>query len=106
MNRHEKKLGKRLDGAGVVTYFRLHPTEYVSCSLMTTMRTQNTKSDNKCRTISWPVILDEAIERTAREKGCSVSMVLRQWVVPMLRERDERFNREWTLRTTRIRFDE
>ena len=105
MKRHEKKLGKRLDGAGAVTYFDLHTTKCVSCSITHTMNT-NTKSDNKCRTISWPVILDEAIERTAREKGCSVSMVLRQWVVPMLRERDERFNREWTLRTTRIRFDE
>jgi hypothetical protein len=105
MKRHEKKLAKTLDGAGFVTYFGLHTTQPVSCSLIDTMNTQ-TKSDNKCRTISWPVIMDEAIERTAREKGCSVSMVLRQWVVPMLRERDERFNREWTLRSTRIRFDE
>lgn len=72
----------------------------------TTYNPNRSKSDNKCRTISWPVIIDEAIERAAREKGCSVSMVLRTWVVPMLRERDERFNREWTLRSTRIRFDE
>jgi hypothetical protein len=105
MKPHEKKSHKTLDGAGPVTYFGLHTTQYVSCRSMHTMNTQ-TKSDNKCRTISWPVLIDEAIERTAREKGCSVSMVLRQWVVPMLRERDERFNREWTLRSTRIRFDE
>lgn len=64
------------------------------------------KSENRCRTISWPILIDEAMERAAREKGTSVSCVLRDWCVPMLRERDEKFNREWTLRATRIRFSD
>jgi hypothetical protein len=64
------------------------------------------RTENKCRTISWPSLVDEAIDRAAREKGISVSAVLREWCVPMLRERDEKFNREWTLRSTRIRYAE
>ena len=59
-------------------------------------------NENKCRTISWPTVIDDAMERVAREKGISVSAVLRQWVVPLLRERDQRFDQIWTLRTSRI----
>jgi hypothetical protein len=61
-------------------------------------------SQNKCRTVSWPKILDTALDRAAREKGTTVSNLLRGWVLPMLRERDEKFDREWTLRSSRIRY--
>jgi len=33
-----------------------------------------------------------------------VSNLLRGWVLPMLRERDEKFDREWTLRSSRIKY--
>jgi hypothetical protein len=52
----------------------------------------------KCVTVTLPRALVNALERRAEEKVSSVSGVIRDYLIPIMQDRDERFNREWMLK--------
>lgn len=52
----------------------------------------------KCVTVTLPRALVNALQRRAEEKVSSVSAVIRDYLIPIMQDRDERFAREWMMK--------